>query len=77
MSFPKAQALTPSKYVPVTVDWMNYSTVIVGATIVFPGAYFVFSARHKYIKESNTVLEENVVVVDGIARHGAEVVLEK
>jgi choline transport protein len=77
ISFPKAQALIPFKYVPVTVDWMNYSIVIVGATIVFPGAYFVFSARHKYIKESNSVLEENVVVIDGVAIHGAEVILEK
>jgi len=56
---------------------MNWSILIVGATVIFPGAYFWFSARHKYIKEGNTVLEENVVVIDGVARHGAEVILEK
>lgn len=67
-------------YVPITdpnISWMNWSIIIVGATVLFPGAYFVFSARHKYIKEGNTVLEENVVVIDGVARHGAEVILEK
>ena len=56
---------------------MNWSIIIVGATVIFPGAYFAVSARHKYIKESNTVLEENIVVIEGVARHGAEVILEK
>lgn len=72
--------LTVFQYVPITdpnISWMNWSIIIVGATVLFPGAYFVFSARHKYIKEGNTVLEENVVVIDGVARHGAEVILEK
>lgn len=41
-------------YVPITIAniaWMNWSCVIVGATIVFPGLYWMFSARHKYLKD--------------------------
>lgn len=52
---------------------MNWSCVIVGATIVFPGIYWIFSARHKYLKENNSVLADNVVVIDGVARSAAEV----
>jgi choline transport protein len=56
---------------------MNWSILIVGATVIFPGAYYIFSARHKYIKDFNSVLAENVVVVDGVAVAAAEVILEK
>ncbi|RVX66689.1 hypothetical protein B0A52_09502 [Exophiala mesophila] len=61
-------------YVPVTIatiDYMNWSCLIVGATILFPGIYWVWRARHRYIKESNSVLEDNVVVIDGVAISGA------
>lgn len=43
-----------------------------GATIIFPGAYWIFGARFKYIKEHNSVMEDNVVVVDGVAVGGVE-----
>jgi choline transport protein len=52
---------------------MNWSCVIVGATIVFPGIYWIYSARHKYLKDSNSVLTDNVIVVDGVAKTAAEV----
>lgn len=50
-------------YVPVTIatiDYMNWSCVIVGATILFPGVYWIFAARHKYIRETNTILGHTV-----------------
>jgi choline transport protein len=62
-------------YVPVTIpniDYMNWSCVIVGATILFPGIYWVWRARHRYIKEGNSVLEDNVVFIDGIAVAGKD-----
>jgi choline transport protein len=53
--------------------YMNWSCVIVGATIIFPGIYWVYGARHKYIKSSNSILEDNIVIVDGEARVAADV----
>jgi choline transport protein len=64
-------------YVPVNavnISYMNWSCLIVGATIIFPGLYWIFRARHKYLKESNSVLEDNIVVVDGVAISGAEAI---
>ena len=64
-------------YVPVNavnISYMNWSCIIVGATIIFPGLYWIFGARHKYLKESNSVLEDNIVVVDGVAVSGAEAI---
>jgi choline transport protein len=64
-------------YVPVTletIDYMNWSCLIVGAVIIFPGAYWVWRARHRYIKDGNSVLSDNVVIVDGVARSAAEFV---
>lgn len=60
-----AMYLSPM-YVPITVEnisWMNWSCIIVGATLVFAGLHWLISARHKYLKFSNSVLEDNVVVV--------------
>ncbi|OAL27770.1 hypothetical protein AYO22_03312 [Fonsecaea multimorphosa] len=62
-------------YVPVTIaniDYMNWSCLIVGATILFPGIYWVWRARFRYIKEGNSVLEDNVVYIDGVAVAGAQ-----
>lgn len=56
-------------YVPVTIqtiDYMNWSCAIVGAMIVFPGAWWIAKARKTYIKESNSVISDNVVIVDGL-----------
>jgi choline transport protein len=52
---------------------MNWSCVIVGATLVFPGIYWIFRARHRYLKFSNSVLEDNVVIVGDEARPAQEV----
>jgi choline transport protein len=52
---------------------MNWSCVIVGATIVFPGIYWIYAARHKYLKDSNSVLSDNVIIVNGVARNAGEV----
>ncbi len=62
-------------YVPVTIatiDYMNWSCLIVGATLLFPGIYWVWRARFRYIKESNSVLTDNVVFIDGVAVGGSE-----
>ena len=56
-----------------SLAYMNWSCVIVGATLVFPGIYWIYAARHKYLKGSNSVLEDNVVIVDGEARLAREV----
>lgn len=53
---------------------MNWSCLIVGATILFPGAYWIFGARFRYIKEQNSVMDDNVVVIDGMAVGGMEAV---
>ena len=62
-------------YVPVTiatVDYMNWSCAIVGATVLFPGAWWLARARHRYIKEENSVLSDNVVVINDVAMAGNE-----
>jgi choline transport protein len=56
---------------------MNWSCLIVGATIIFPGAYWIFSARHKYIKDGNSTLADNVVIIDGQAVSAADVIVGK
>jgi choline transport protein len=53
---------------------MNWSCIIVGATIIFPGLHWLFSARHKYLKFSNTVWKDNVIVVDGERRAATDFV---
>ncbi|KAH0837062.1 putative amino acid transporter [Fonsecaea pedrosoi] len=62
-------------YVPVTIptiDYMNWSCLIVGATILFPGIYWVWRARFRYIRDGNSVLEDNLVWIDGVAVAGAD-----
>ncbi|KAJ5762825.1 hypothetical protein N7533_001506 [Penicillium manginii] len=58
----------------------------IGATILFPGLYWIFGARFRYIKEQNSVMEDNVVVIDGVAiaaleamrrNEGAQIVTSK
>ncbi|KAF2835840.1 amino acid transporter [Patellaria atrata CBS 101060] len=64
-------------YVPVTpstIDYMNWSCAIVGATILFPGIYWVWRARHKYIKYGNSVMEDNAVFVKGVPLSGEQAV---
>jgi choline transport protein len=64
-------------YVPVNavnISYMNWSCLIVGATIIFPGLYWTFRARHKYLKEGNSILEDNIVVVDGVAVSAMEAI---
>jgi choline transport protein len=66
-------------YVPVTVatiDYMNWSCAIVGATIVFPGIWWIYKARHTYIKEENSVLVDNIVIINGAVLHGGEALRE-
>ena len=55
---------------------MNWSVLIVGATILLPGVWCFWpktGARHRYIKDSNSGIEENVVVIDGQAVPVSEV----
>jgi choline transport protein len=62
-------------YVPVTIatiDYMNWSCAIVGATILFPGIWWVWRARHRYIKSGSSTLSDNVVIIDGRAVGGRE-----
>lgn len=61
--FKEAAKLTPVS----SPAYMNWSSVIIGATIIFPGMYWIYGARHKYLRGSNSVLEDNVVIVNGEA----------
>jgi choline transport protein len=66
-------------YVPVTIatiDYMNWSCAIVGATIVFPGIWWIYKGRFTYIKEGNSVLSDNLVIIDGMSMQGAEALRE-
>jgi choline transport protein len=52
-------------YVPVTmatIENMNWGSAIVGATILFPGIWWIVKARKIYIKEHNSVVDDNVVI---------------
>lgn len=53
---------------------MNWSCLIVGATIIFPGTYWIYGARFRYIKEHNSVMEDNSVIIEGIAIGGTEAI---
>jgi len=56
-------------YLPVdsaNIGNMNWSIVVIGAIIIFPGIYWVTHARHVYIKESNSTLESSHQVIEGI-----------
>lgn len=43
---------------------MNWASAIVGACVVFCAIFWVVSGRHTYLKTYNSVLEENLVVVE-------------
>lgn len=44
---------------------MNWSIVVIGAIIFFPGIWWLTNARHVYIKESDLALESGHPVIDG------------
>jgi choline transport protein len=44
---------------------MNWSIVVMGAIIIFPGIWWVTNARHVYIKESDAIMESGHPVIDG------------
>lgn len=57
-------------YLPVTGDNvgnMNWAVAIVGAEVLWSGAYWIYAARHKYMKESSALLtiEDSMQVLDG------------
>lgn len=57
-------------YLPVTGDNvgnMNWAVAIVGAEVLWSGAYWIYAARHKYMKESSglEIIEGSVQVLDG------------
>ncbi|KAJ4403433.1 hypothetical protein N0V82_010652 [Gnomoniopsis sp. IMI 355080] len=57
-------------YLPVTggdVGNMNWAVAIVGAEILWSGAYWIYAARHKYMKESSGLItvEGPIQVLDG------------
>lgn len=57
-------------YLPVTGDNvgnMNWAVAIVGAEVLWSGAYWIYAARHKYTKESSglEIIEGSVQVLDG------------
>ncbi|KAF3765011.1 amino acid transporter [Cryphonectria parasitica EP155] len=50
-------------YLPVTgenIGNMNWACAIVGAEVLFSGLYWVYAARHKYLKESDVVLTAQI-----------------
>lgn len=57
-------------YLPVTgenVGNMNWAVAIVGAEVLWSSAYWVYAARHKYMKETSglALIEGSVQVLDG------------
>lgn len=46
---------------------MNWAVAIVGAEVLWSGAYWVYAARHKYMKGSSglNLIEGSVQVLDG------------
>lgn len=61
---------------PVTganIGNMNWAIVIVGAEVLFSGAYWVYAARHKYMKESPAIMDEQLEVIDSETLHVAPV----
>lgn len=46
---------------------MNWAVAIVGAEVLWSGAYWIYAARHKYMKESSglDIIEGSVQVLDG------------
>lgn len=64
-------------YVPVdgaNIGNMNWAVVIVGAEMLFSGAYWVYAARHKYMKESPVMSDSFGVIHGKAAETGTEVV---
>lgn len=56
---------------------MNWAVVIVGAEVLFSGAYWIYAARHKYMKESSSsVLSEPTGVIEGRAPEMATYIVE-
>lgn len=53
---------------------MNWAVVIVGAEMLFSGAYWLYAARHKYMKESLVISESFGVIHGEAAESGTEVV---
>lgn len=57
-------------YLPVTGDNvgnMNWAVAIVGAEVLWSGAYWMYAARHKYMKESQglDMIESSIQVLEG------------
>lgn len=46
---------------------MNWAVAIVGAEVLWSGAYWIYAARHKYMKESTGLftVDGSVQVLDG------------
>jgi choline transport protein len=58
-------------YLPVNLENlgnMNWSIVVIGAIIVLPGIYWITHARHFYIKESDSALDIDPSVVEGVSQ---------
>ncbi|KAK4500262.1 hypothetical protein PRZ48_008451 [Zasmidium cellare] len=54
------------QYVPVVghIENMNWASAIVGGCVLFCALFWMVTGRHTYLKAYNSVLEENVVVVE-------------
>lgn len=59
---------------PENISRMNWSCIIDRATVIFAGLHWLISARHRYLKFSNSVLEVNVIVVENERRTAVEFV---
>lgn len=66
-------------YLPVNLENlgnMNWSIVVIGAIIVFPGIYWITHARHVYIKEDDSSLDTHPIVVEGVAQSPTNISIE-
>lgn len=50
---------------------MNWSIAVIGAVILFPGIWWVWRARHVYIKDGSSIAESGAEVVEGLDRAGS------
>lgn len=57
-------------YVPVdgaNIGNMNWAVVIVGAEMLFSGAYWIYGARHKYMKAPPVISDAQIQIIEGEA----------
>ena len=66
-------------YLPVNIENlgnMNWSIVVIGAIVVLPGIYWITHARYFYIKEGESSVDIDPIVVEGVSQAMTEISIE-